>query len=219
MENQALQAAIKSDLITIPTLKMGILSAGDLYGSLARFILKFSVTLLCINILIQAGLYGVGRYHQSWSVLSVLLCGILTLGGSGFITLFLSHFILFEKLAKGRLKTTAFIKKKCRHFISMYLSLYSVIYCLGTLFFGTIKLLGADSTGRLPLQEWIFNEFFSLTAALLGSFLIMSLILNMEISRLGLGPVFDIINAFATRMNNNPSTDASLNGEDPHDAR
>ena len=45
MDNQALQQAIKSDLLTIPTLKMGILSSRDLYGSLAAVMLKTSLIL------------------------------------------------------------------------------------------------------------------------------------------------------------------------------
>ena len=156
MDYQALQEDVRSDLKTIPTLKMGILSAGDLYGSLAAFVLKLSLILLCINVAIQEGLHLIGFYYAPLTIGSVFACWGLTFAGSVFIMIFLSNFILFGKLVKGRLKTENFIKQKCVHFCLLYLLTYSVGYL--------VLIAGVDAFGGANAQD---REFFGLLSTVL----------------------------------------------------
>ena len=207
MDYQALQEDVKCDLKTIPTLKMGILSAGELYGSLAAIVLKLSLLLLCINVVIQEGLHVIGFYYSPLSIGSVFACWGLTLAGSGFIMLFLSNFILFGKLVKGRLKTEGFIKQKCMQFSLLYLLMYSIGYL--------VLITGLDAFGGANARDREFFGLFSTAltlggaqlGALIGSLIAMSVMVNIEISRLGMGIAFDVINTFMARIKNNPITE------------
>lgn len=210
MDYQALQEDVKSDLKTIPTLKMGILSAGDLYGSLAAFVLKLSLILLCINLAIQMGLHAIGFYYAPLSTWAVFACWGLTFVGSGFIMIFLSNFILFGKLVKGRLKTEGFIKQKCQQFSLLYLLIYSIAYF--------VLITGLDAFGGANARD---REFFGLIStvltlggsqlgALIGSLIMTGILANIEISRLGMGIAFDLINSFMARVNNHPITEEKL---------
>ena len=219
MDNQALQDAFKSDLMTIPTLKMGILSAGDLYGTLAGFVLKLSLLLLSINLLIQAGLHSVGLFYWPLSIGLAFKCGLLTLAGSSFLMLFLSNFILFGKLVKGRLKTEAFIKQKCRHFGVAFLVIYSVAYL--------VLILGLNAFGGFSERD---REFFGLIlivltlggsqlGALIGSMLLVNVIASMEIGRLGMGIAMDVISAFVDAIKNHATPRTTPSDGSVDDAR
>ena len=205
MDPQALQQAVKSDLVTLSTLKVGILSAGDLYGSLGGFILKCSLLLMCINVCLQVGAHSIGLYVPSFSVSAVFFMWGLTLAGSSFMVIFLSPMILFGKLVKGRLKTEGFIKQKCVHATLLYIVTYSLIYGAFTLMQEPVHFSGLDDPHGWSGFNFIFAEIWSL----LGSFLIVSVFANMEINRLGLGMVFDVVKLFVARIKNTTPTDGS----------
>ena len=211
MDNQGLQDAFKSDLMTIPTLKVGILSAGDLYGTLAGFVLKLSLLLLSINLLIQAGLHGVGLFFWPLSIGLVFKCGLLTLVGSSFLMLFLSNFILFGKLVKGRLKTEAFIKQKCRHFGVAFLVIYSIAYLLLIMGINAFVGMSEGESEFGGLISIVLTLGLSQLVALLGSMLVVNVIASMEVSRLGMGIAMDVISAFVDAIKNhaNPRTTPS----------
>ena len=213
MDYQALQKDVKCDLKTIPTLKMGILSAGELYGSLAAFVLKLSLLLLCINVAIQEGLHVIGFYYSSLSIGSVLACWGLTFVGSGFIMLFLSNFILFGKLVKGRLKTEGFIKQKCMQFSLLYLLIYSIGYLVLIAGLGAFGGPDAHDSDLFTIISAVLTLGGAQLGALIGSLIAMSVLVNIEISRLGMGIAFDVINTFMARIKNNPITEAKTQDE------
>jgi hypothetical protein len=201
MDNHELQEMVKNDLMLIPTFKLGILSAWDFYGSLAAFVLKLSLVLMLVNTMIQWGVHGIGFFYPTGGTILFFSWG-LSLVGSSFVGIFVSQFILFGKMVKGRLKTESLIKKKCMHFSLLYL----FIYCL--LYVGTTLLL--DSSYNLSVsdkaffgQGWdLFNITFAQLVSLLGAMLGMSILANIEISRLGIGIVFDVVNTFVAQIKN-----------------
>lgn len=219
MEQQALQDAIKSDLATIPTLKMGILSAGDLYGSLGGFILKMSLTLLGINLLLQTGMHSVGLYYPSFTISAVLFMWVLTLGGSCFIAIFLSPLVLFSKLVKGRLKTEAFIKQKWIHACLLYCLVYAVIYGGMTLMQspGNLSMFAQEALDKEGWDSFYF--MFAELWSLLGSFMLVNVLVSMEVNRLGIGVAMDVINKFVERVKSTPFMQPSSNDGSDDNAR
>ena len=205
MDHQTLQKAVKSDLATIATLEIGILSAADLYGSLGGFILKCSLLLVCINVCLQVVCHSIGLYIPSFSVSAVLFMWALTLGGSAFIVIFLSPMILFAKLVKGRLKTEGFIKQKWVQASCLYLVIYSLIYGAFTMIQKPVHFSVLDDPNGWSGFNFMFAELWSL----LGSFLILSVFANIEVNRLGLGVVFDVVKTFVARIKNTTPTDTN----------
>jgi len=204
MDHQELEEAVKSDLITISTLKLGILSARDLYGSLGMFVLRLSLVLLCINLCVQVGLHSIGLYYSPLYIDTFFACWVLTLIGSSFIMLFLSSFILFGKLVKGRLKTEGFIKKKCQQFSLLYLLIYGAAYLFLIVSLDAFGGPSASDRAFFGILSTILTLGVSQLAALIGSLLFMSVFTNIEVNRLGIGIAFDVINAFVARIKNTP---------------
>ena len=60
MDSNPFESAIKSDLAILSTLKMGYVSAKDLYGSVFKLTLKLSFLLLAINTGVRLVLMAVG---------------------------------------------------------------------------------------------------------------------------------------------------------------
>src|SRR3990167_4198195 len=201
MDNHELQEMVKSDLMLIPTFKLGILSARDFYGSLAAFVLKLSLVLIFVNTMILLGVHDVGFFYPNWGGLLLFIWG-LALVGSSFVGIFVSQFILFGKMVKGRLKTESLIKKKCIHFSLLYLLIYCLLYFGTTLFLDASYNLSASDKAFFG-QGWeLFNLTFAQLVSLLGAMLGMSILANIEISRLGIGIVFDVVNTFVAQIKN-----------------
>ena len=196
-ELDQLQLDIKGDLLTIPTLKLGILPAKTFYGALLLFVLKLSLLFMLINLIVQIGLNVIGVYHSHMRVGALLGLWGCALGASVVIALFINQFILFSKLVKGRLKTEAFIRKKWRHFSLIYFLIYSLVYFLAMWFQSSFSL-----DGDAQLFNFIFAQFIATVFALVAT----ALIVNMEIERLGLGIVFDVISAFIEKIKHKPTT-------------
>lgn len=219
MDYDKLQEAFKSDLLTIPTLKMGILSAGELYGSLGLFILKLSLIFCGLDTLYQALLHAVGLYYWTFSFSKLLVTFGFALISSGLICLFVSQFVLFGKLVKGRLKTEAFIKEKCLQCCWLYFVIYSVLYLIILTYVDSS--LGSSQSTRdfFGSDQMTFDLAFSQFSASMASFVFTGLFVNMEISRLGMGIAFDVIDVFVTRMNPNHSISTQPENKDVDDAR
>src|SRR3990167_804516 len=200
MDNQALQEAIKSDLLTIPTLKIGILSSRDLYGSLAAVMLKTSLIFLGINTVVRILLHALGLHDITLSISSIFCTWGFAFGASMFIGMILSQYILFGKLVKGRLKTEAFIKRKCAHFSFIYFVMYAVVYAIMTAGLGAAGQFGGHD--HLLFWDVIFPLGFAQLMSLVVSLVGLSFLTSMEIQRLGLGAVFDVINQFVAKLKN-----------------
>lgn len=206
MDYHTLQNMVMEDLKAIPNLKMGILSARDLYGALFGFILKFSLMLVCINVALQVGLHSIGLYYPSFSITAVLFMWGLTLAGTSFIAIFLSPLVLFRQLVKGRLKSEAFINQKCWHAAILYFVIYSVIY-------GAISLAQAPfnfhdfERAFFDKEGWsAFSFIIAELWSLLGAFILANVFANLEINRLGVGIAFDVVQAFVARVKEHPPT-------------
>lgn len=214
MDNQAFQEGVKSDLRTIPTLKMGILSARDLYGTLATVILKTSLIFLSLNTLVQFMLKAFGLYYPKLSVGVIFCTWVFALGASLLIGILLSQYILFGKLVKGRLKTETFIKKKCRYFTGIYFLMYGVIYAVFVMGLGAFSKVFDDSPSSTLYFFWdiLFPLGFAQLASFVAATVIMSFLANMEIERLGVGVVFEVINQFVAKLKNRPLIEVSTNG-------
>ena len=206
MDYQALQAAFKRDLQAIPTLQLGILSARDLYGSLAVFVLKLSLLLLGINSAIQLSLYSIGYFYYPPSLALVFTCWAVALVGSILMMMFASSFILFGKMVEGRLESAAFIKEKCRQFGIGFLVLYSIAY-----FFLIMSFYSTESLFT-TFDHLIFILAFSQFGVLFGSMLIVNVFEGIEINRLGLGVAFEVIDAFSAKLTSHE--DESKQGAD-----
>ena len=210
MNNQTLENAIKSDMDTLSTFKMGMISARDFYGSLLGFVLKSSVALLLINTLVRLGLKWVGLYDGSITAFVMILMWVCCLGVSFFMGLAFSQPILMSKLLQGRLKTETFIKKTYRHLCVVYFCLYTVTYTLITLF---VNLGFTLDQGLMDPWFLAFSIFFSQMFAFIFASGITGFISGSEFQRLGLGAVINVIGevlAKARRQGQhiNPTKDA-----------
>ena len=210
MNTKQLENAIKSDMETLSTFKMGIISARDFYGSLLGFVLKSSLALLLINTLVRLGLKGVGLYEGSITVLMVMLMWIGALGVSFFMGIAFSQPLLMNKLLQGQLKTVPFIKKVYRHLCVVYFCLYTVMYTLITLF----VMMGVPLDQGL-MDPWFiaFSVFFSQGFAFIFASGITGLMSGSEFQRLGLGAVINVIGEVLVKarrqaQHTNPTKDA-----------
>lgn len=185
-----LEDAIKTDMESLPTFKMGMISGRDFYGALLGFVLKSTLALLLINTLVRLALKGVGLYEGSITVFMMILTVIGCLGVSFFMSLAFSQPILMSKLLQGRLKTEAFIKKSYRHLCVVYFCLYTVVYTLVLLFV----------IAGVPLHEglmdpWFiaFSIFFSQAFAFIAASGIMAFVAEIEFQRAGLGAILNVV--------------------------
>lgn len=190
MNTQQLENAIKSDMDTLSTFKMGIISARDFYGSLLGFVLKSSIASLLINTLVRLGLKGVGLYDGSITVLLMILMWVCCLGVSFFMGLAFSQPILMSKLLQGRLKTETFIKKIYRHLCVVYFCLYTVMYTLIILF---VNLGFTLDQGLMDPLFLTLSAFFTQMFAFIFASAITGFISGSEFQRLGLGAIINLI--------------------------
>ena len=212
MDNQTLQKAIKSDLLTITTLKLGIVSARDFYGSIAWMILKLSIAFLSVNMVVRIFLYLTGCSGISLSALSILCTWICGLGASCFIGLAFNQYILFNTLVKGQLKTEAFVKKKCKQLALIYFCIaYPICYMFITSEISPIdEALSFGNRGDSAVSVFISHLGFIQWMSFLPSFIGMSLLASIEIQRLGLGAAFDVIHDCVEKIKNHTSISASM---------
>jgi|APCry1669189844_1035258.scaffolds.fasta_scaffold16313_2 hypothetical protein len=197
MEHQQLEEAIKSDLRTIPTLKMGGVSAKDFYIPVLVLIFKISLIFLAINTGVRLVLQAVGLYHPTitmglmfgtWSCAFVMS---LMLGVT------LSRFVLLKLLFKGRLKTEALIKQKITHLSLLYFGIYAVVYCLMTALINSG--MGFDEHVR-DAGMVVFSTIFSQVFAFVVSSVAAGFLSMIELDRLGMGILFNAIGEMINRV-------------------
>lgn len=187
MDYQALQETVKSDLETISTLKLPIVSARELYGSLIWFVLKLSTAFFGINMLMLGGLYEIGFYHSTLSFGAYLQMCVammahmwgLTLMMSIFILAFINPIILFSLFAKDRLKTWDFIKVKYTQLRLIYVLIYAIIFGLFT------ASHDGFHAGFYQSSYEAYDAFgltFSQGMSFVISIVVMSCLINIEIS-------------------------------------
>lgn len=188
MEMQQLEQAIKSDLTTLSTLKMGFVSAKDFYGKLFSLSLKLSFVLLAINTLVRLALMAIGLYPIAFSMGLMAGTWLVCFLASLVMSVFLSRLILISALIKGRLKTQALMKETFRHLGWVCFGIYSVTYALVTL----IVVAGMDAHMN-DLDVLAFITIFSQAVTSIAATGITGLLLGVELDRLGLGAVFNVL--------------------------
>ena len=200
MDQHELQEAVKGDLETIPKLKIGVISAKDLYGSLLIMAVMISFAILFINIGSQLLLHALHCYpaiSMNW-VARTWCYGFV---GSCFLSLMLRRFILFARFVKGRLKTELFIKKKCLHFALIYLFIYALAYLFFAYMFDISKYATTENLSEFG-KDWIVFDLIQAQIMALGvAFFANIFLVCMEIERLGIGIVFNIVSEFVLHIN------------------
>lgn len=198
MDINPFENAIKSDLTTLSTLKMGYVSAKDLYGSVLKLTLKLSFLLLAINtgvrlVFMAIGLFSIpftpgfiiGLMIGTWMVcfLASLVLGMV-----------LSRILLLSRLIKGRLKTEAIIRETFRHLSWVCLGIYTGAYAFSTF---AVAAGFSDEMGN----PWLlaFVTVFSQGIAFIASTGITGLLSGVELDRLGLGAVFNVLSELVAK--------------------
>ncbi|OGV52036.1 MAG: hypothetical protein A3F46_04250 [Legionellales bacterium RIFCSPHIGHO2_12_FULL_42_9] len=192
MDQQQIEDAIKSDLITIKTLRLGIVSGRDYYFSILGWIFKLSLLFLGVNTILQRAMHAVGYYLPDLSLKGLLIAWVCALLASTFMSFTAARIILIGKLIKGQLKTASLIKSKYLHFTAVFFLIYSVSYLVVT--FPVIGWMDLSDFQQADKEIWFtifylaFFQFFSLITASVGT----AFISMIELDRLGLGPLFSV---------------------------
>lgn len=188
MDKNSFESAIKSDLATLSTMKMGYVSAKDLYGNVLTLTLKLSFLLLAINTGVRFVLMAAGLYPITLSVSLMIGTWIVCFMASLVLGIVFSRLILISQLIKGRLKTEAIIRETFRYLGLVCLGIYIGVYAFVTLF----VVLGFDDhlmdTGLI-----VFTTIFSQSVAFIAATGITGLLSGVELDRLGLGAVFNVL--------------------------
>jgi len=193
MENQSLEDAIKSDLVTVKMLRMELVSGRDYYFYILAWILKLSLLFLGANILLQRFMHVVGYYPAQLSVKGLLVAWICALLASTFMSFTAARIILIGKMIKGKLKTATLIRSKYLRFTLVFFLIYSLAYLVIT--YPVLGWMDLSEFQEADKEIWFtfmyvgFPQFFAfLVASVATGFISM-----IELDRLGLGPLFNMI--------------------------
>lgn len=194
MDLNPFENAIKSDLTTLSTIKMGYVSAQDLYGSVLRLTLKLSFLLLAINTGIRLVLMAVGLYPITFTVSLMISTWMVGFIASLILGMVFSRLILISQLIKGRLKTEAIIRETFRHLGWVCLGIYMGVYAFITL----LVVAGMDSHMNDP-WPLAFTTIFSQGFAFIAATGVTGLLSGVELDRLGLGAVFNVLSELVAK--------------------
>ena len=199
MNSQDLEQAIQSDLVTLGTLRMGAVSARDLYGAFLGFVLKLSVILVGVNTLIRLALKGIGLYDPEITVNLMLGTWFGCFIVSCFIGFTISRLLLIGKLIKGRLKTETLIKQKYRHFSLLYFAIYATTYTVCTALLNSC--IGFNDHITEPFLV-VFCAIMAQGFAFVISIVATGLFAGVELDRLGIGVLFNVIAEVVAKAKN-----------------
>lgn len=213
MDNQDLEQAIKSDLTTLSTFKMGAVSAGDLYLPLLKLIFKLSFMMLVINTFVRLVLQVIGLYHPAITMNLMIGTWVGCLIVSCFMGFSLSRLLLISKMLKGRLKTERLIKAKYWHFSLMYFGIYTLVYMIVNAFCDSGIGLEDMDREKMGAVLVIFGAILSQFFAFIVSIVTTGLLVGVELDRLGLSALFNVIGDVVVKAKNqarqtNPTKDA-----------
>ncbi|HAU1150814.1 TPA: hypothetical protein JBI12_02545 [Legionella pneumophila] len=185
MDSQQLKQAIAEDMRAIKTLNPEIIPAKSYYGGLLKGILSGFWKMFLILFLTLCYVMGSDDNDPTtWSELfitSSVVSSILSAVAMLFFLTPISFFVQFRFHLEKKLKTGALIRKKCSQ-ISMFF--FGVFAALCTLF-------GSYASGQ--------QIFFMLVLSFFLSFGATHVVVNMELSRIGLSSIFTLINEFFSK--------------------
>lgn len=191
MDIKEIESAIKSDLQTIPNLKLDIVPAKKFYGKGFSFIFKLSFKLLTINTLIHWSLILMGFYHLALSPANLIITWFIGFLFCLLIGFKLSKFSLIKNMIKGQLKTEVLIKEVFSNLKWICFGVYIVVYFLMSML----------TTAGMESDNGFFDDFFIFTgvaiisqfAAYLITTAITTFVANIEFDRLGMASVFNLL--------------------------
>lgn len=201
MNENPFEEAIRSDLLTLSNIKMGYVSAQDLYGRVLKYALKYSLIMLLINTAIRLAFMAVGLFDLPFTpgVIISLMMGtwLFAFVLSLLHSMAFSRFLIISRLLKGRLKTEFLIKDTFKKFSRLYFWIYVGTYSL-------LTLLVAAPFSDVIADPFvlIFIIIFPQGFAFLVSTAITGFISGVEFERLGLGAVFNIISEIIKKSKN-----------------
>ena len=203
MELNQLEDAVKSDLSTLATLKMEVVSAKDFYVPVLILIFKVSLIFLAINAIACGVLHRFALYQPSISLGWVLGSWFCALGTSLMLGFSLSRMVLIGKLFKNRLKTGAFLKQKLLHFSVIFFLIYCVAYLLMTALVG----LGMDKHA-LDTDVMAISMILAQFAAFIAAIVTTTFLFIIELDRLGLGVLWNVIGEWIQKSKRHHSESA-----------
>ena len=136
----------------------------------------------------------VGLYPITFTVSLMIGTWMVCFMASLVLGIVFSRLILISQLIKGRLKTEAIIRETFRHLGWVCFGIYSGAYALITL----ITVTGMDSHMNDP-WPLAFITIFSQAGAFIVSTGITGLLSGVELDRLGLGAVFNVLSEIITK--------------------
>lgn len=208
MEHLQLEEAVKSDLRTITTLKMGGVSAKNFYIPVLALIFKISLIFLAINTGVRLVLQAVGFYYPTITIGLMFGTWSCAFVMSLMLGVTLSRFVLLKLLFKGRLKTETLIKQKTTHLSLLYFGIYAVIYSLMTALINSG--MGFDEHVR-DAGLVVFSTIFSQVLAFVVSSVAAGFLSMIEIDRLGMGLLFNAVGEMIKRAKKRDMGHSHLN--------
>lgn len=185
MNIQKLQQDFKDDLNKIKQLKLSTLSAKETYLPVLYLFVKSYLLLYATTTLSAIFLYFAFNfssnflYQATHSNLWVLaLLSFLVVGS-------LSNYVVFSKMMLGEFKTAPFVRKKMTQLTIVFFCLYFVIISSFLYYFKNHSEASVD-----------FSMFFSEISSFIASCILMNIILSLEIQRLGLNSLFEVVVEF-----------------------
>lgn len=193
MREPQMEAAIRSDVMTLKTLRLNPVPAGKFYLSLLAWILTLSLLFLGLNSMLYLALYSIGFYYPIISFKLVLIAWGSALFVSFFTSFTVARLVLIGALIKGQLKTALLIKRKCLHFIVLFFLIYGGAYCITTLLI--VAGLDYSDLATAHTETWfsIFCLAFPQFLACLVASVVTGFIALIELDRLSLAPLFHVI--------------------------
>ena len=184
MNSQECKQFIQEDIQRMKSLDLEILPASIFYRNVLNKIVVLYLIMVGIPLLVmmafgKSNILTLEFYVEDWLYLSILY---------GFISLFflpkIAEYIVFKETIKPHLKLGAVIDAKFKFLFRTF----AIIYTLWVLF---------DTNYLFSMDFNHFGErmFTVIVGIVLGSF-ITSLVFYMEISRIGLAAIFELISAF-----------------------
>lgn len=158
---------------------------------------KLSFLLLAINtgvrlVLMETGLFPiiftVGLMVGTW--VACFMVGLV-------LGMALSRILIISKLIKGRLKTEALIRKTIRHLGWVGIGIYSAAYALITLF----VVIGMDDHMNDAMVLTLITVI-SQGVAFIAATGITGFLSGVELDRLGLGAVFNVLSELIAKAKN-----------------
>lgn len=193
MDQQQMEAAIRSDVMTLKTLRLSPVPAREFYLSILAWIFTLSLLFFGINSMLHLTFHAIGLYYPTISFKLLVIAWSCALAMSFFMSFTAARLVLISALIKGQLKTASLIKRKSFHFIALFFLIYSVTYCSTTLLI--VASLSPSDLVKAHAELWfsIFCLAFPQFLSCIVATVVTGFIALIELDRLSLAPLFNVM--------------------------